>query len=715
MASHGRPRPELAPPLTRRARRELFRADIEGLRAVAVLLVVAYHAGVGVVGGGFVGVDVFFVLSGFLITGLLLDELARTGTLSIANFYARRVRRLLPLSATVLAVTAVAVWVLVPPIDRGGVAGDLAASALWVSNWRFAAESTQYLADPSTSPVLHYWSLAVEEQFYVVWPLVLLLLAGRSGLARRAWSVVARRVGLVLTVVVLASLFLSWALTSSGSPYAYFGLHTRAWELGIGAGLALARPTLALMTRRAARLAGVLGIVLVLGSVLVIDRETPFPGLAALAPVLGTALLVAAGVRHRDGAVTRALSNDLLGYVGRLSYGWYLWHWPVLVLAREQWGDGVAVVGAAVLGSFLLAALSHHLVEQPARQARSLRGGPRRSLVLGAALVASSVAASAVLVVTTPDGGDSVVVAPPVAGTEPTPSTSPQELVAGQARRVVDPAALREPNSPEEARQSREREDKCYVGYGARVAPEAERCRVGPADGERRIALIGDSHANALYPAFRAMADELGWTVYHYGKSGCSVIDARVDRAGEPVRYEACEAWRADVLDRLAGVEPLDAVVIGRWRGYEGSVLLPDGSTSTARTVGPAWTAAAARTFDRLSALTDRVVVAKDVPWADGDVPSCLSENPTDVAECAFPRPTPAQADGALVAAEEAAARGRDDVSFVELVDLVCPSRTCQVVTPTGQIKYSDAHHLSAGYSATLWPELSRRIEVALG
>ena len=203
--------------------RDRFRGDIEGLRAVAVVLVVAFHAGVGLVGGGFVGVDVFFVLSGFLITGLLVDEIARTGTISLGDFYARRVRRLLPLATLVLAATAAAAYALIPPIDRKGVAGDLVGPALWSANWRFAAESTQYMADTDKSPVLHYWSLAVEEQFYVVWPLLLLLLVGGTGLALRAWPVAFRRIALALALVIAGSLWLSWPQTDSASPFAYFG------------------------------------------------------------------------------------------------------------------------------------------------------------------------------------------------------------------------------------------------------------------------------------------------------------------------------------------------------------------------------------------------------------------------------------------------------------------------------------------------------------
>jgi peptidoglycan/LPS O-acetylase OafA/YrhL len=214
---------------SRRARRDRFRGDIEGLRAVAVTSVVAFHAGVGFISGGFVGVDVFFVLSGFLITGLLVDELARTGRISLTHFYARRVRRLLPLAALVLAATAAATQVLVPAIDRAGVAVDLAAAALGVANWRFALQATQYMADTDKSPVLHFWSLGVEEQFYVVWPLLLVALIGMSGVAKRSWAVAFRRMVWVLGGVFVVSLLLSVQQTSSGAAGAYYGLHTRAW------------------------------------------------------------------------------------------------------------------------------------------------------------------------------------------------------------------------------------------------------------------------------------------------------------------------------------------------------------------------------------------------------------------------------------------------------------------------------------------------------
>jgi peptidoglycan/LPS O-acetylase OafA/YrhL len=713
-------RPDLSPPRTRRQRRERFRGDIEGLRAVAVLLVVAFHAGVGVVGGGFVGVDVFFVLSGFLITGLLVDEIARTGTISIGDFYARRIRRLLPLSTLVLAATAVATFVLVPPIDRKGVAGDLVGAALWGANWKFAAESTQYMADTAKSPALHYWSLAVEEQFYVVWPLLLLLLVGGTGLALRAWPVAFRRIWLALAVIVGGSLLLSWMQTDSASPFAYFGLHTRAWELGVGAGLALLRPVLPAMTRRAAAGATVLGAAMVLGAALLMDESTPFPGTAALVPVLGTALLVAGGARFPDGPVSRALSGEGLRYVGRISYAWYLWHWPVLVLAAVTWGEvstgdeGTSthtpwhVVLAAVTLSFVLAAVSHHLVEQPLRQARFLRVSRRRSLAAGGVLVAMSLVASAGLVLSTAGAEEESVVAVPRAAVEERVAQSARAVTGGAA--TVDPAALREPNTPEEARENLPDAGPCYVGYDPTSVAGADECRIGPAEGSAlTIALIGDSHATAWYPAFRRAAEERGWTLYFFGKSACAVVDVDVRQPGTSARYDACTQWRAGVLERLAGIEGLDAVVIGRWMAYRSFTFQPDGSQSTPATVGPVWQAGAERTFDQLEQVADRIVVMEDVPWPLADVPACLSEHRTDVEACSFATSERSGLDAPLLAAEEAAAPRA--LRTVDMTDVICPTATCQVVSPTGQIKYRDEHHLTAGYSASLWPELSARLE----
>ena len=711
-------RPDLAPVRPRQQTTPRFRGDIEGLRAVAVLLVVAFHAGIDLVSGGFVGVDVFFVLSGFLITGLLVDEVGRTGSISIRDFYARRVRRLLPLSTLVLVATAVASFVLVPAIDRKGVAGDLAGAALWGANWRFAAQSTQYMADTDKSPVLHYWSLSVEEQFYVLWPLLLLVLVGSSKVGRHARPVVRRRIGLVLTVVVGLSLWASWHQTGDGSPFAYFGLHTRAWELGVGAGLAMLRPALPTMTRRAARAAGVLGVAMVVGSALVMDELTPFPGTAALVPVLGTALLVAAGARLPEGGVATALSHPVLRFIGRVSYSWYLWHWPVLVLANASWGhtSGVAdgasaprapwtVVLVAVIVSFALAVASHYAVEQPLRQAAFLKVSRSRSLRAGGVLIVTSLVASMAVFTSSFFTSEQDAVASPVAATD---GARQQALVSRSE------AAALGPRTPSDARADEPRGGACYVGFEGTTVPPAAACRVGPASGgPLTIALVGDSHAHAWRPAFERLAKEKGWTVYFFAKSACTISDVPVWSRSLKARYDTCDAWRDIVLERLASIKDLDAVIIGRYPWFKTTALHPDGSKSTPATIGPLWTAASKRTFERLSSTTGRVIVLHDVPWPGRDVPSCLAEHIKDPAACSFDRDTRSVLDAPLLDAEKAAAP--DMVRLVSLTDVICPEPRCQVVTTQGQIKFRDNSHLSAGYSTALWRPLAERLEAAIG
>jgi peptidoglycan/LPS O-acetylase OafA/YrhL len=676
-----------------------FRGDIEGLRAVAVLLVVMFHAGVPLAGGGFVGVDVFFVLSGFLITGLLVDELATTGTISLTDFYARRVRRLLPMSTLVLAATAVAAYLLIPPINRVGVGGDIVSAALWVANWRFAIGSTQYMADADQSPLLHYWSLSVEEQFYVLWPLLLLVLVGRSGVALRNGSVAMRRLALALSLLAAGSFALSWTTSAATGPWAYFGLHTRGWELAVGALLALARPALKSLTPELAGALGWTGLVLVLGAVLVVGESTPFPGVAALMPVAGTALLVAAGARLPGAGASSRLAHPVLRYIGRVSYAWYLWHWPCLVVVNARWPQAPDVASdsatraawwavlAALVLSFGLAVVSHYIVEQPLRRWSFLRMSRRRSLRFGAGLVAMSVLTALALVTASLVSShreqqlvEERVAATPHASGARAPTVVP--MTAEQARKDS-------PRSPE----------GCYVGYGDAQPPPAESCRLGAADGSVRLALLGDSHATQWVPAIDAAARARGWTVYFYAKSACPTTDVRTAVNSSLQPYSSCERWRAAVFDRVASIKDLDAVVLGRYMDYRSRVLLSPQERSTAATVGPLWRAGSERSFQRLKASAPRIVVLRDTPRPSGDVPTCLSGNLTDEGQCSFPRTTGTRLDQPLADAEKAAL---PSVRFVDLTSVLCPDAACPVRAPTGQVIYRDLHHLTASYSASI-------------
>ncbi len=281
-----------------RSRRQ-FRPDIEGLRAVAVLGVVLFHTHVTALSGGYVGVDVFFVISGYLITGLLWGEVERRRTINLAAFYGRRARRLLPAAILVIIVTAIASRHWLPPLEVPSVAKDGVASALYVANYRFALPQTNYLnpVAATLSPFQQYWSLGVEEQFYLLWPLVLLgaSLAWRRyrhRYQRHRWgptdgpSRVTAIVG--LSTVTVASFILSLWLTHVDQPWAFFSLPARAWELGAGGVLALIAPTWRQLPRAAAELVGWIGLAVIVGAYFLINAHTPFPGTAALAPVAGT-------------------------------------------------------------------------------------------------------------------------------------------------------------------------------------------------------------------------------------------------------------------------------------------------------------------------------------------------------------------------------------------------------------------------------------------
>jgi peptidoglycan/LPS O-acetylase OafA/YrhL len=718
------PATRVRPPRAPRGPRLTYRRDIDGLRAVAVVLVVAFHAGLGVVPGGFVGVDVFFVISGFLITGLLLDELDRTGAVSLSAFYARRIRRLLPLSALVLVATAVAASVVLPPLTHASVADDVRAAALWFSNWHFAAGSTQYMADTAQSPVLHYWSLSVEEQFYVVWPLVILLVV-RS--ATRWGPMARRRLGTALAVVLGVSLLASVLLTSSLGPWAYFGLQTRAWELAVGAALALVVARLAEIPLAVAGLAGWVGLALIGWAALTFDRTTSYPGIAAVVPVAGAALVLASGVRTRGVGAAGPLSSPLAVYVGRLSYGWYLWHWPLLVLAAALAPtSGVAADGAtsraplgyvvvAVLLSFGLAVVSHRVVEDPVRRSAWFAASRSRSLTLGAALTVTSVlVANAVLggQDTTPVSVPVAAAAAPVASTgtaRPTASaTSPAPPTSAA------PAAVVRAMTPAQARADASPPSACFAGFAGTDAPAG--CRFGARHGATVVALVGDSHAAMWLPALDAAAKARGWQLWMWAKSACPLTDVGVFLPSYAKAYDACTTWRANVMRRLSALPHLDLVVVARSKGYLADLVLDgNGQVASSDAIPALWTAGTRTMLDELRSVAKHVVLVRDTPWSPtGDVPDCLSAHLSDPASCGFATSAGAHGDSVLVAAERAAMTGRSGVRMVDPTSLVCPLPTCSVVTPTGVIVYRDGHHLTRTFSAGLAKRFGRLLAPSL-
>jgi peptidoglycan/LPS O-acetylase OafA/YrhL len=367
-----------------------FRPDIEGLRAVAVALVALDHAGVKRLAGGYVGVDVFFVLSGFLITSLLLREVQVEGRPpSIRAFYARRVRRILPAATLVIIVTLISAYATLGFIRGGQVAIDARWASAFAANIHFALTGTDYLGSQDLpSPLQHYWSLGVEEQFYIVWPLAFVLLASRwHGTRLRSW------LALALAAIFVGSLAWSAVQTQSNGVWAYYSPLTRAWELAVGALVAVGLPMFKRVPAPVAALLTWLGVAGILASAVLFDSGTPFPGTAALLPVLSTALVVANGsVPHRANAQL-VLGLRPMQWLGGLSFAFYLWHWPLLVIPAEAQGERLSLAtNLGLLGiALILSVISYSTIEHPIRTSRYLMARPVASLACGTILVVGSI------------------------------------------------------------------------------------------------------------------------------------------------------------------------------------------------------------------------------------------------------------------------------------------------------------------------------------
>ena len=690
----------------RAGRRREFRADIEGLRAVAVLAVVLYHAGFPGVTGGFVGVDIFFVISGFLITGLLWRDVSTRGSIRLLRFYGARARRLLPASATVIIATTIASCLLLPPLQARSVLGDAIACALYVGNYRFAIDGTDYLAaDAPPSPLQHYWTLGVEEQFYLLWPALIIGTAWMVHRARRRPRVDAAPYLLLLAGVAGVSFLISLAWTHSLPSWAFFSLPTRASELAVGGLVALTASWWHGLSDRTAAIAGWGGLLLIVLTSFELDKTTPYPGTAALLPVFGTALVVGAGCAASDRGAGRALSVPLMRTVGRVSYSWYLWHWPVLLLAPQLLGHSLGLGGrlAAAAVSFVFAVLTLGLIESPIRFARPLRRSAARSLTLGALVTAVAVSVAVGLLVIRPlpaghgAAAAAVTVTPPPPSAVGTPAGTVEQMTAQVQAAVTASAGVQAVPSNLSPALAEAPGDKPTVFLNGCVRSWREvgqpECASGDTASPTAVALVGDSHAAMWSPAFEPVAQQRHWRLETLGKVTCPLMELPITSPYLGRQYTECEQWRTDVLNRLAAERPR-LIVVSMSRRYGADF----GFTS----YDPVWVGGLSRLVSRLRATGAAVLVLGPIPDPRTTVPICVSGHANDAQACSPPRPEAVNDAG--IAAEAAAATAAGG-QYADLTPLFCTAQRCPVIVGNNLV-YRDDNHVTVEYAQALSPVL---------
>jgi peptidoglycan/LPS O-acetylase OafA/YrhL len=643
-----------------------YRPDIEGLRGLAVALVVAYHATPRRFHGGFIGVDVFFVISGYLITGLLLREIEETGHLSFVGFYARRARRLLPASALALLCTIVACSLFLSPLQQFRLGDSGTYTALYISNFWFLHQSTDYFAPAiATNPFLHTWSLAVEEQFYVVWPAIVLL--GMRGLRSR------RGLLAVMVFITLASLAVSVWFSERLAPVAFFSPFARAWEFSIG-GIALLLAPFESRVPAVLRAVGSwLGLAAIMVAAVLLKDQVGWRGWHALLPVLGTVAILN-GRAHQVSAAW-VLELPFMQWTGRVSYVWYLWHWPALAVVAAMneeatFSQRLHQIILCVFGSLALAAITHYLIENPIRFSRYL--APRRALsLLGVGLITATTAGTATL----------------------WHNSATQAARALEGGRLLN--ALGDPDASSKACPA--------VGL---LGTELVECASGNSSSKTTVILFGDSHARQWYPAFQEIADERGWYVILIRKPACPTAELSIFNIDLNRPYTECDAWREAAIQRIVSLHPAAVVMANRQLQNFSSGLKGPNET---------WREGSRKTLETMDSAGITTILLRDTPSPGFDVPDCMSGDTSWWARHHSPQKNPCMVDRAealnegIFRAEQEAAAGLPHVHVLDLSDLFCDGAVCPPMK-NGLLVYRDDNHISESFARSIASAVGDRL-----
>lgn len=708
-----------------RAQGRKFLPEVQALRAIAVLAVVAWHFHPKTAPGGFVGVDIFFVISGFLITSKLLRDAETHGKINLGEFWAARIRRIMP-AATVTAVAIIIATFIWWPLEQWRqMSREGIASLLSVVNWVLAFDSVDYLAeDNAPTAFQHYWSLSVEEQFYVVWPLLVVLaiwLARRTKLSLRAYATI------LFSAVIVSSLVWAEYLVRSSDPSAYFVTTTRVWELALGGLIAALAPyILKDGVGRRARVPGgitwrsllaLAGLAAMCWSIFAYTQETPFPGVTALVPVLGAVAVIIAGRTSGPLSLNWLVDWVPVQWIGKISFSLYLWHWPVflafghIVGHKPYWWQAVILV----LISLVFAHLSWRFVEEPVRQWKRLKVSPAPAWIAGAVatLVAVAVAFAPTMRVDAITKEQKELAAELLRGEKAEfgagawdplvtkaegdtldagdPDSPGGRLVTDEERSDELPTALTYGSvitpTPAEAEDDSRSDKECFAANRKTSTP---RCVKGKEDGKKTIAVVGDSHARMLVGPLEELAKDFDWRIITYTKASCPMSLEPRELAKS---NERCVEPNKRSIEQLLEDKP-DVIIT---KNYSASTFHGDAVDGYERA------------FKELQKSGAQLVVVRDtpIPSQDDGVPlprTCVSENMDSPEECDF-----SVEQGLLDDPAVDAAKRLDDVYFVDLTDYFCTKDTCPVVVGNALV-YRDGNHVGETYMKTLAPVLERRL-----
>ena len=688
----------------------VVRKDIQALRALAVGSVVAYHAGLPLFNSGFVGVDIFFVVSGYLIIGLLVRERLTTGRIALLTFIGRRARRLIPASSLVLLVTVVFIWLMMPGLAGQRALDDVRSAAFYFANIDFALTGMDYWATQSVGPVVHFWSLGVEEQFYIFFPILLVLVF--AGIKKQVVTTVTA----ILLLVSLGSFVLMMHYLNTGSLWAFYGPQSRAWEFALGGIAATFGENRHFKQIAIRRVLIWVGWGLLFYSVIAIDPKADFPSAITLLPVGAAALVLWLGSASDsdDPILHRIYSLGIVQRLGDLSYSTYLWHWPVLYFGARylqqpfQGPEELPVVWAVplILLSIALAAATYKWVENPFRHAEFIKSSGAKSLAFGLSL-SLAVTLIAALVSTQQlrqqTGGPATdIQAPEISNVTNIEAVSriieefaPKYTAADDNSLQPDRIISAQDDFPDSY------DDGCHAGDEVSTLPE--NCSFGPTDSDVHIYLLGDSRANQFFTPIRDVAQQLDAKFTSRTRTGCAVSDVTL-MTGE-TEYANCNRWRAEAISEVQQLKP-DLVIMSSATNLR--ILDPvTGVRATSDRAKELYVSGIQKIVSDFSQAGIRVILIRDTPRFKSSPLDCLSAYLP--AGCRYPV-------AESVIEPRFSTQAVQEIPGVLPVDLtlaLCGTQVCETVRD-GQIVWRDTHHITDSYARLLTPMFSELISSEL-